>query len=197
MATLEKAELRRRARAFAGSWAGAKSEQSDKQTFWDEFFGIRHVSQNREWFTVAYESPTVIASDALFTVVDPDGFLFPILSSAMFMAWLRTIGGRIKSDLRFSGPMVYNTFPLPQLSAQQRDRIAASGKELIAARAKYPDTSLADLYNPLSTPDAILAAHRSVDLAVDRAFTARGRPSTVTDRMRILFSAYEVMQQGQ
>jgi hypothetical protein len=151
----------------------------------------RHVSQNREWFTVAYESPTVIASDALFTVVDPDGFLFPILSSAMFMAWLRTIGGRIKSDLRFSGPMVYNTFPLPQLSDQQRDRIVAAGKELITAREQYPDTSLADLYNPLSTPDAILAAHRSVDLAVNRAFTARGRPSTVTDRMRILFAAYE------
>lgn len=60
----------------------------------------RHVSETREWFTVAYESPKVIASDALFTVADPDGFLFPVLSSAMFTAWLRTIGGRIKSDLR-------------------------------------------------------------------------------------------------
>ena len=69
----------------------------------------------------------VIASDALFTVVDPDGFVFPILSSAMFTAWLRTIGGRIKSDLRFSGPMVYNTFPLPWLSGDQK-RAASSEK---------------------------------------------------------------------
>ncbi|MBM0226842.1 class I SAM-dependent DNA methyltransferase [Micromonospora sp. ATA51] len=154
----------------------------------------RHVSENRQWFTVAYESPDVIASDALFTVVDPDGFLFPVLSSAMFMAWLRTIGGRIKSDLRFSGPIVYNTFPLPHLTTDQRQRIITAGKALIAAREKHPGSSLADLYNPLSTPSDILAAHRVIDLAVDRAFSSRGRPSTVTDRMRILFPAYEAMQ---
>lgn len=154
----------------------------------------RHVSQNREWFTVAYKLPEVIASDALFTVVDPDGFLFPILSSAMFTAWLRTIGGRIKSDLRFSGPMVYNTFPLPFLTADQRERIIVAGKGLIAAREKHPVSSLADLYDQLSTPSDILAAHRVVDLAVDRVFTSRGRPSTVTDRMRILFPAYEAMR---
>jgi hypothetical protein len=154
----------------------------------------RHVSQTREWFTVAYKSPDVIASDALFTVIDPDGLVFPILSSAMFTAWLRTIGGRIKSDLRFSGPMVYNTFPLPRLSADQRERIILAGKRLHATRVEHPAASLADLYDPLSTPSGILAAHRAVDLAVDRVFTHRGRPSTVTDRMRILFPAYEEMQ---
>jgi hypothetical protein len=154
----------------------------------------RHVSHNRQWFTVAYESPHVIASDALFTVADPDGFLFPILSSAMFMAWLRTVGGRIKSDPRFSGPMVYNTFPLPQLNAQQRERIVAGGKRLIAAREKHPRCSLADLYDPLSTPSDVLAAHGVIDLAVDRAFTSRGRPSSVTDRMRLLFPAYDSMR---
>jgi len=154
----------------------------------------RHVSQNREWFTVRYESPDVIASDALFTVVDPDGLLFSILSSAMFTAWLRTVGGRIKSDLRFSGPMVYNTFPLPHLTDDQRELIIAAGKGLVAARENHPSLSLADLYNPLSIPSNILAAHRVIDLAVDRVFTSRGRPSTVTDRMRILFLAYEAMQ---
>ena len=154
----------------------------------------RHVTQTREWFTVAYESPQVIASDALFTVVDPDGLLFPILSSAMFTAWLRTIGGRIKSDLRFSGPMVYNTFPLPALSKEQRADIIATGKGLISARESHPGANLADLYDPLSTPDDIRVAHRAIDRAVDRVFTTRGRPSTVTDRMRILFPAYEAMQ---
>lgn len=154
----------------------------------------RHVTQTREWFTVAYESPGVIASDALFTVVDPDGFLFPILSSAMFTAWLRTVGGRIKSDLRFSGPMVYNTFPLPKLSSEQRDGIIAAGKGLISARKRHPGKHLADLYDPLSTPDNIRLAHRAIDRAVDRVFTPRGRPCTVTDRMRILFPAYEEMQ---
>jgi hypothetical protein len=154
----------------------------------------RHVSQNREWFTVAYEPPDVIASDALFTVADPDGFLFPVLSSAMFMAWLRTIGGRIKSDLRFSGPMVYNTFPLPPVGADQRERIVDAGMRLLAARRQHPGSSLANLYDPLSVPSDILAAHRVIDRAVDRTFTPRGRPSSVTDRMRLLFPAYEMMR---
>lgn len=151
----------------------------------------RHVSQNREWFTVTYLTPEIIASDALFTVADPDGLLFPVLSSAMFMAWLRTIGGKIKSDLRFSGPMVYNTFPLPVLSPAQRERIISAGERLLAARDNHSESSLADMYDPLSMPPDILAAHKAVDLAVDRAFTQHGRPTTVTDRMRLLFPAYE------
>jgi hypothetical protein len=153
----------------------------------------RHVSQTRTWFTVAYQPPEVIASDALFTVVDPDGFVFSILSSSMFAAWLRTVGGRIKSDLRFSGPMVYNTFPLPELSTDQRARIAAASKSLIAARSRYESLSLAALYNPLAMPSEILSAHKEIDRAVDRVFTQRGRPATVTERMRILFPAYESM----
>jgi len=96
-------------------------------------------------------------------------------------------GGWIKDDLRFSGPMVYNTFPLPQLAVDQRQRIIAAGRKLIAAREKHSGASLADLYNPLATPSNILATHSTVDLAVDRAFTSRGRPSTITDRMRMLF----------
>ncbi|MEV7231210.1 DNA methyltransferase [Polymorphospora sp. NPDC051019] len=151
----------------------------------------RHVSETRTWFTVTHQQPEVIASDALFTVVDPDGLIFAVLSSSMFAAWLRTIGGRIKSDLRFSGPMVYNTFPLPTLSTEQRTRIISAGVSLLTARSKYKDASLADMYNPLATPSEIAAAHREIDRAIDRVFTPRGRPATVTERMRILFSAYE------
>lgn len=154
----------------------------------------RHVSQNRQWFTVQHLSEDVIASDALFTVVDPDGFVFAILSSAMFIAWLRTIGGRIKSDLRFSGPMVYNTFPLASVTAPQRQRIIGAGQRLMDARSRHPGLCLADMYNPLATPPEVIAAHRDVDLAVDRLFTLRGRPANVTDRMRILFPAYEALR---
>ncbi|SEP62414.1 DNA methyltransferase [Streptomyces radiopugnans] len=153
----------------------------------------RHVSQNREWFTVAFVEPTAIASDALFTAEDPDGLVFPILSSAMFTAWLRTVGGRIKSDLRFSGPMVYNTFPLPQLTQKQRTEIIEAGKGLLAARRNHSGASLAELYDPLSTPEDVLKAHHVIDRAVDRVFSPRTRPASVTDRMNILFPAYEAM----
>lgn len=150
----------------------------------------RHVSHTRQWFTVAHEPPEVIASDALFTAIDEDGFVFGLLSSAMFMAWLRTIGGMLKSDLRFSGPIVYNTFPLVQLDAAARQKVAAAGEILKQARLSHSELSLADMYAPLSTPPDVLAAHKALDLAVDRLFTQRGRPATVTDRMKLLFEAY-------
>lgn len=150
----------------------------------------RHVTAMRGWFTVAHIDADVIASDALFTAVDPDGFLFAILSSAMFGAWLKTVGGKIKSDPRFSA-MVYNTFPLPSVAQAQRDTIVAEGQKLQAARAAHPDLTLASMYERLAIPPDILAAHRALDRAVDRAFGARRLLSTVTERMAILFPAYE------
>ncbi|MEU5616464.1 MULTISPECIES: DNA methyltransferase [unclassified Streptomyces] len=153
----------------------------------------RHVSHTRQWFTVAFENPQVIASDALFTATDPDGLLFAVLSSSMFTAWLGSVGGQLKSDFRFSGAVVYNTFPLPQLTNQQREDVIAAGMGVIAAREGHPNTPLADLYGPLSTPSDIQAAHRTLDRVVDRIFAPRSRPSSVTDRMNILFPAYETM----
>lgn len=153
----------------------------------------RHVSHTRQWFTVAFEDPQVIASDALFTATDPDGLLFAVLSSGMFTAWLGSVGGRIKSDFRFSGAVVYNTFPLPQLTDRQREDAIAAGMGVIAARENYPDVSLADLYSPLATPPDIQAAHRTLDRVVDRVFAPRSRPYSVTDRMNILFPAYEAI----
>lgn len=154
----------------------------------------RHVSQARRWFTVAFEPSTVIASDALFTAADPDGILFPILSSSMFMSWLRTIGGRIKSDLRFSGPMVYNTFPVPVLGGSQRMALAGAGKALLLARKKHSISSLSALYDPLSMPTDLIDAHRIVDAAVDRVFGAQRLHDDVTDRMRVLFPTYDTMR---
>lgn len=154
----------------------------------------RHVSQARRWFTVAFEPPTVIASDALFTAADPDGILFPILSSSMFMSWLRTIGGRIKSDLRFSGPMVYNTFPIPALGRNQRLTLAGAGKALLLARKRHSISSMSALYDPLSMPTDLIDAHRTVDAAVDSVFGVQKLHDDVTARMRVLFPTYDAMR---
>lgn len=153
----------------------------------------RVVSENRRWFTVAHEPPDVIASDSLFTAVDPDGLVFAVLSSAMFITWLRSIGGTLESRLRFSGPMVYNTFPLRELTPKERTRIITAGIELRQARDSHPGVCLADLYDPLSTPTDVLAAHKQLDLAVDRIFTAKGRPSTDPDRLKLLLPAYSAL----
>ena len=150
----------------------------------------RHVSENRQWFTVGHFEPDVIASDALFTAVDPDGFVFGILSSAMFMAWLRTVGGALESRLRFSSLMVYNTFPLPDPPARLRAGVIAAGAAVLRVRARYPETSLAGLYDPLAIPNPLVQAHQRLDRAVDQLFVARGSPSSESERLAVLFEHY-------
>jgi hypothetical protein len=130
----------------------------------------RHVSETRQWFTVGHLEPSIIASDAMFTAIDPDGFLFGVLSSAMFMSWLRNVGGAIKSDLRFSSLMVYNTFPFEGATDKQREAVIAAGKEVLEVRSRYQDTPLGDMYDPLAIPSPLVQAHEKLDRAVDRCY---------------------------
>lgn len=92
------------------------------------------VSENRPYFTAALLSSDVIAGNKLFTASDPDGFLFSIISSSMFIAWQRAIGGRLESRLSFSNTIVWNTLPLPPVPEDLRARIIAAGKKILAAR---------------------------------------------------------------
>ena len=149
----------------------------------------RHVSEARRWFTVARVPASVIASDALFTVPDPDGLLFGILSSAMFIAWLRTIGGAIKSDLRFS-QLVYNSFPFPETSEKNLAAIRRAGAAVEAARVSHVGVTLGELYNPNFMPQDVIAAHRLLDKAVDRAFSPLKRFGSDSDRLELLFDRY-------
>lgn len=159
-----------------------------------KYIGIpRHVSKDRRWFTVGHFPRSVIASDAIFTAVDPDGFLFGILSSAMFILWLRTIGGAIKSDLRFSGLMVYNTFPVPEPSERQRLAVIDAGKDVLAARAKHEGTCLAALYAPHAMPQQLIAAHRKLDRAVDALVAGRRSLGSESERLAVLFEQYQAL----
>ncbi|MBQ1804147.1 MAG: class I SAM-dependent DNA methyltransferase, partial [Bifidobacteriaceae bacterium] len=131
----------------------------------------RHFSENRDYFTAGYEPEDVIASDALFTVEDPDCFAFSVIESSMFMAWQSLVGGRIKEDYRFSNTLVWNTFPLPKLTKDQQDRIIEGGAKVLEARANYPDASLAALYDPANMPSDLKKAHEALDKAVDSVFS--------------------------
>jgi hypothetical protein len=147
-----------------------------------------HFSENRRYATVARFEPDVIAGNANFTCPDPDGFGFGIISSAMFMAWQRAVGGRIKSDLRFSGTLVWNNLPLAIVPATLRRQIIEAGESVLAARALHPNRSLADHYQPLAMTAELVAAHRALDKVVDKAFgLPRARHLTEADRQRILF----------
>ena len=157
----------------------------------------RVVSANRPIFTVKRFSADTIASDATFTALDPDGFLFALISSSMFIIWQRTVGGQLKSDLRFSNTVVWNNLPLPQISEDQRRKVIAAGRKVLAAREAIEEragepVSLAEMYASLATMDpALRAAHDELDSAVDVAFGASRRCSSDEARLKILFERYQ------
>ena len=164
----------------------------------EPYVGIpRVVSDNRPYYTVKPLSPEVIAGDKVYTAIDPDGFLFAVISSSMFITWQRAVGGRLKSDLSFSNTVVWNNLPLPQISEEQRRKVIAAGRKVLAAREAIEEragepVSLADMYASLATMDpALRAAHDELDSAVDVAFGASRRCSSDAKRLEILFERYQ------
>ena len=150
----------------------------------------RHVSERRRYFTAQLLTDGEICADANFQVADEDGLLFALISSSMFMAWQRTIGGRIKSDLRFSNTLTWNTFPVPELDNTVRTAIRRAGQKVLDARAKHPGRSLAHAYNPLAMDPELVKAHDVLDREVDRAFGAARKLSTERQRLELLFARY-------
>lgn len=148
------------------------------------------VSENRMFFTVDRLPGEVIASNLVFTAEDPDGFAFAIASSSMFITWQKTIGGRLKSDLRFSNTVVWNNLPLPPVSEELRQQIIEAGKGVLAARELHPKRSLAEHYNPLAMDPALLKVHAALDKVVDKAFGATHALKSNEERQQILFERY-------
>lgn len=149
------------------------------------------VSETRRYYTVESLPPTVIAGNKLFCAVDPEGILFGLISSSMFITWQRTVGGRLKSDLSFANTITWNNFPVPKLEESSRQAIIKAGKGVLEARALHPDRSLAVQYNPLAMDPVLIKAHDKLDAAVDRAFGASRKLTNERQRLEILFSSYE------
>ena len=149
----------------------------------------RHVSELRAIVPMRFFGPEVIASDSTLVVPGADLFLFGVLQSAMFTAWVRAVGGRIKSDLRMSVETVYNTFPFPDPSDPNRARVVTAAHEVMIARDAHPGQPLSALYDPLATPPDIIRAHHHLDLAVDACFGRRGTLGEA-ERLALLFDRY-------
>jgi hypothetical protein len=151
----------------------------------------RHVSETRPYFLAARFGPEVITSDANFLAADEDGFMFAVISSSMFIAWQRTIGGRIKSDLRFNKLLTWNTFPLPPTNNEMRKKIINAGAQVLAARNLHPGIPLADLYAPGAMSVPLIEAHNSLDGAVDGHFDLSETAPTELARQDTLFARYQ------
>ena len=150
----------------------------------------RVTSERREYAAIGLLSPPIIPSDAVTIALDTTPVQFALLTSAMHMAWLRTVGGKLKSDYRYSIGLVYNNFPLP--SGNDLSKLDPHAQAILDARANYPDASLADLYDPDTMPADLRRAHQANDRAVDRLYRKAAFKSE-RERMEHLFQLYEKM----
>lgn len=146
-------------------------------------------SETREYVPIAMLGADVIASNKLQIIPGADLTCLGILSSAMHMAWMRTVGGRLKSDYSYS-PSIYNSFPWPEMDAPKKAAIAKLAQAVLDARAKFPGNSLAGLYDADLMPPDLRRAHLALDVAVDRLYR-RSAFKSERERVEHLFELYE------
>lgn len=153
-------------------------------------------SERRQFVPIGWLTPEVIANQKLRILPDATPWEFGILTSSMHMAWMRAVTGRLESRYMYSVGVVYNNFPWPEASPGQRDHIEQLAQSVLDARAAWPTSSLADLYDPDTMPANLRKAHAALDLAVDRLYRprAKGAPfATYRDRVEHLFGLYEAL----
>lgn len=127
-------------------------------------------SERRRYVPMGFLDYNTISTDLNFIIPEATMYQFAILTSNIHMAWMRAVCGRMKSDYRYSANIVYNNFPWPEPTAQQRQKIEQTAQAILDARALYPDSSLADLYDELTMPPELRKAHHQNDMAVMQAY---------------------------
>lgn len=151
-----------------------------------------HSSENRRYIPMSFIDSSVIVTNAVLFIPDGDLYLFGLLNSEVHMAWMRLICGRIKSDYRYSKDIVYNNFPWPHPTDAQIEKISQTAQAILDARALYPESSLADLYDELSMPIELRKAHRANDAAVLEAY-GFPKDTTESDIVARLFKMYQAL----
>ncbi|WP_454804208.1 class I SAM-dependent DNA methyltransferase [Mucilaginibacter phyllosphaerae] len=153
-------------------------------------------SETRRYIPIGILPSTTITSGSALIVANARLYNFGVLTSTMHMTWIRNVCGRMKSDIQYSASIVYNNYPWPENpSEKQVATIETAAQKVLDVRASFPDSSLADLYHPLTTPPVLTKAHQELDKAVDLAY----RPQAFTNetkRMEFLFELYEKYTAG-
>jgi hypothetical protein len=149
-------------------------------------------SGGREYIPIGYMGSGVVISDLAFAAYEAEPWVFALLTSAVHMAWTRAVGGRMKTDYRYSNTIVYNTFPVPPLSDAMKERLTVAALRVLDVREYHCERTLAELYDPDLMPDDLRRAHIEVDTLVDSLYSKRGY-ETDEQRLSDLFAMYEAM----
>lgn len=151
----------------------------------------RHSSQNRKYLPMGFVSPEVICGDANLLMPNASLYYFGVLTSNIHNAWIHAVCGRIKSDFRYSVNIVYNNFPWPNPTAEQKKKIEETAQAILDARALYPDCSLADLYDEVAMPPELRKAHQANDRAVMQAYGFDVKTMTESSCVAELMKMYQ------
>lgn len=162
-----------------------------------DYLAIPEVSsERRSYIPIAFLSKNIIASNKIQLIPNATNWHFGVVTSLMHMTWMRYICGRLKSDFSYSNSLVYNNFPWPENpSEKQKQAVEKAAQAVLDARAEFPNSSLAVLYDPLTMPPALVKAHAALDKAVDLCYRPQPFPDDAR-RMEFLFELYEKYTAG-
>ena len=149
-------------------------------------------SERREYIPIGYLGPDTVISNLAFAVYDAEPWLFGLLTSRMHMVWARAVGGQLETRLRYSNTIVYNNFPVRELSEEEKQKLAQLALRVLDVREYHCEKTLAQLYDPEHMPANLRAAHEDIDRFVDRLYSERPY-ETDEDRLSDLFAKYEEM----
>lgn len=150
-----------------------------------------HSSENRKYIPLGFFDKNHIANNSTSVVPNATLYHFGVMMSEMHMAWVRQVCGRLESRYRYSNEVVYNNFPFPlNPTDAQKKKVEEAAQGVLDARAKYPGSSLADLYDPVTMPPDLVRAHQALDKAVDLCYRPQAFPNEL-GRIEFLFGLYE------
>lgn len=155
----------------------------------------RVSSERRNYIPVGYLDKDTVISDSAFAVYGAPFWIFAVLTSRMHMVWVRAVGGKLKTDLRYSVDLCYNTFPFPEIAQGEKMELEYHAKNVLRIRENYSQFTLARLYDPLGMPEDLRVAHESLDCAVDACY---GKRTFADDEKRLsfLFRLYAAVKKG-
>lgn len=149
-------------------------------------------SERRKYIPSGFLNKDVIITNSAQAIYDAEPWVFGVVTSYMHMIWVKTVGGRLKTDYRYSAELCYNTFPFPKISEQQKKQIELRVQEILRVREKYSEKTMAELYDPDKMPKDLLDAHHSLDMVIESCY--RKKPfENDEQRLAHLFKMYEMM----
>lgn len=154
-------------------------------------------SQRRRYVPMGFMTPDILCSNLVKLIPNASLYHFGVLTSNVHMAWMRAVCGRMKSDYRYSKDVVYNNFPWPESTEQQKQKIEQTAQAILDARALYPDSSLADLYDELTMPPELRKAHQNNDRAVMQAYGFSIKDTTESSCVAELMKLYQKLTENE